>query len=113
YPGPAGNPLTLFRPGQQYYTSDIAVVAFPDKEVVDPGEIVDLTPLDKGGEIEWKVPEGDWIVRRYAMRDAQAYNRPPPVGGKGLESDKLDKDAVDAMFAGMVGRYIKESPQLV
>ncbi|TZF80595.1 hypothetical protein FW774_20250, partial [Pedobacter sp. BS3] len=100
------------RPGYDYYTSDITTVAFPDKKEVSPSEVIDLSKKIKAGKIEWTAPSGNWIIRRYAIRNALAYNRPAPIGGKGLECDKLDKDAVDAMFSSMVGRYIKDSPQL-
>ncbi len=104
--------FVLIRPGFEHFTSDISVVAFPDKKGIQPSEIVDLTKLEQDGKIVWQAPHGKWIVRRYAMRNALAYNRPAPKGGKGFECDKLDKDAVDAMFSSMVGRYIKESPKL-
>lgn len=103
---------TLQQPGLKYYTSDIAIVAFPDKTEVQSKEVIDLTLMQKDGKIMFNIPEGKWKIRRYAMRNALAYNRPAPIGGKGLECDKLDKDAVDAMFEGMVGRYLKDSPEL-
>ncbi|WP_343701038.1 glycosyl hydrolase [Chitinophaga sp.] len=106
------NTYTLLRPGFDYYTSDIAIVAFPDKTQVSPAEVIDLTRKVRQGKITWKAPAGNWVIRRYAMRNALAFNRPPPVGGKGLECDKLDKLAVNAMFDSMVGRFIRESPQL-
>ncbi|TZF82808.1 hypothetical protein FW774_15075 [Pedobacter sp. BS3] len=109
----ADNSFALEQPGDQYFTADIAVLAYPDKAVIKPGEIIDLTSLFKNGRLDWTVPAGTWKIRRYAMRNALAFNHPAPVGGKGLECDKLDKDAVDAMFEGMVGRYLKDSPQLV
>jgi len=102
----------LLRPGYQYYTSDIATVAFPDERIIDPNKIIDLTKMEKNGQIEWTAPLGNWIIRRYAIRNAMAFNRPAPVGGKGLECDKLDKTAVDHMFDGMVGRFLHDSPQL-
>lgn len=103
----------LAKPGAELFTADIGIVAYPDKPIVQPKEIIDLTPLLKNGRVAWNIPAGKWKIKRYAMINALAYNRPAPIGGKGLECDKLDKDAVDAMFAGMVGRYIKDSPQLV
>ncbi|WP_187774913.1 glycosyl hydrolase [Pedobacter sp. BS3] len=108
----ANNTYVLNQPGGQYYTTDIALVAFPDKAVVQPGEIIELTSKVNNGKLTWNVPPGSWKIRRYAMRNAQAFNRPAPIGGKGLECDKLDGDAVDAMFSSMVGRYLKDSPQL-
>jgi hypothetical protein len=107
------NSFLLDKPGGQFFTADIALVAYPVKAVIKPAEVIDLTKFIQNKKLTWKVPAGNWIVRRYAIRNAEAYNRPAPIGGKGLECDKLDVEAIDAMFEGMVGRYLKESPQLV
>jgi hypothetical protein len=107
------NKFVLDRPGGQYFTSDVSLVAYPVKSIIKPEEIIDLTKNLKNNQLTWRVPTGKWVIRRYAMRNALAYNRPAPIGGKGLECDKLDVDAIDAMFEGMVGRYLKDSPQLV
>ncbi|WP_316814366.1 glycosyl hydrolase [Pedobacter heparinus] len=107
-----GNRYVLERPGAQYFTSDVAVVAYPVKPVVKPEEVIDLTSKFVNGQLSLQLPLGKWKIKRFAMRNALAYNRPAPVGGKGLESDKLDKGAVDAMFSSMVGRYLRESPNL-
>ena len=94
------------------FTRDVAVVAFPRRAgELRPGEIVELTDRLKDGVVAWDVPAGDWTVRRYAMGNAGAYNRVPPDGGEGLECDKLSKPAVKAMFDGMVGRFLQDSPQ--
>lgn len=109
---PLANNYTLLRPGYEHFTNDIAIVAYPDQAKLDSNDIIDLTKKATGRKIDWKIPDGNWVIRRYAIRNALAYNRPAPRGGKGLECDKLDKDAVDAMFAGMVGKFIKNSPHL-
>ena len=108
----ADNGFELDQPGSQYFTADVAVLAYPDKAIVKPEEVIDLSTKFRNNQLTWNVPAGKWKIRRYAMRNALAYNRPAPIGGKGLECDKLDKDAVDAMFDGMVGRFLKESPEL-
>jgi len=107
------NSYSLPQPGADDYTADISTVAFPDKKEIALEEIVDLSNRANQGKIEWTVPPGKWIIRRYAIRNARAYNRPAPIGGKGFECDKLDKDAVDSMFNGMIGRYLQDSPALV
>ncbi len=106
------NTYNLNQPGGQHFTTDISTIAYPDKEIIKPEEVIELTGKLNKNELNWDVPSGNWKIRRYAMRNAMAFNRPAPIGGKGLECDKFDKDAVDAMFDGMVGRYLKESPQL-
>ncbi|MEI7503262.1 MAG: glycosyl hydrolase [Paludibacter sp.] len=106
------NQYTLDLPGFENFTNEIAVVAFPDKSIVNSSDIIELTKKVENARIKWIVPKGNWIIRRYAMRNALAYNRPAPDGGKGFECDKLDKAAVDSIFEGMVGRFLKNSPEL-
>ncbi|RZJ87468.1 MAG: hypothetical protein EOO20_16010, partial [Chryseobacterium sp.] len=108
-----GNKYILDRPGAQFFTGDVAVVAYPVKNNVQATEVIQLTKKFVNNNLTWTVPPGKWKIKRFAMRDAQAYTRPAPEGGRGLECDKLDKAAVDANFDAMVGRYLKESPQLV
>lgn len=110
--GTDSSKFSLPRPGREHFTSDITILAFPDKTEIPVSEVIDLSALKRNGAIVWKAPPGNWIVRRYAIRNALAYNRPAPKGGKGFECDKLDKDAVSAMFDSMVGRYLRESPAL-
>ena len=106
------NQYTLDLPGLENFTNEIAVVAFPEKPIVNSSDIIELTKHVENGRIKWIVPKGNWVIRRYAMRNALAYNRPAPDGGKGFECDKLDKAAVDSIFEGMVGRFLKNSPEL-
>lgn len=93
-------------------TSELGIYAYPGKSHVKRDEIVNLSPYIKNNMIRWKAPAGNWIIRRYAVCNANAYNRPAPNGGKGLECDKLSKVAVDSMFNGMVGRLLAQSPHL-
>lgn len=103
--------IILERPGYEHFTRDIAVVAFPAGSVIDPKKVVELKP-GPDGRFVWDIPEGNWTVRRYAIRNALAYNRPAPKGGHGLECDKLERSGVDSIWNGMVGRFIADSPHL-
>jgi len=111
--GPAaGSELPLPLPGPEF-TRDVAVVAFPSgRQRINPQQIVELTSRFDGTVLTWDAPAGDWTVRRYAMRNAKAFNRVAPAAGRGLECDKLSKPAVKAMFEGMVGRFIQDAPTL-
>lgn len=102
----------LALPGGEDFTKDIALLAYKETDTLDVKKIENLSEeLDKG-MVEVYLPPGKWIIRRYAMKNANAYNRVPPEEGKGLECDKLDKDAVLAMYNGYVGRFVSQSPQL-
>ena len=110
--GPLGE-FILPPPGGKDFTHDVAVVAYPKgKKELQPGEIIELTGRIKGDVLTWDVPEGQWTIRRIGLRNINAFNRVAPTGGIGLECDKLSREANKAMFDGMVGRFVKESPQL-
>lgn len=64
-------------------------------ETIDPDQIVDLTAkMDKDGRLQWDVPEGDWMIMRFAH---ESTGGPAKHGRKnlaGLECDKLSREAV-------------------
>lgn len=110
--GPKGE-LLLPLPGGNDFTQEVAVVAFPKgKSPLQAGDLIELTQNVRDGVLIWDVPPGEWTIRRIAMKNAKAYNRVAPVGGSGLECDKLSREANKIMFDGMVGQFIKDSPQL-
>ena len=68
----------------------------PEEEIVRFDEIIDLTDkLDKDGNLQWNVPEGNWTILRVGYQPTGRSNHPAPKGGKGLEVDKMSASAVD------------------
>lgn len=63
-------------------------------QAVDPGRVVDLTPLLKDGTVTWDVPEGEWTIMRFGLRNNGAVTRPAPFPGLGFECDKADTTAL-------------------
>jgi len=105
--------LSLPPPGGVDFANDVAVVAFPKgKKELQAGELVELTAHMPGRAFSWDLPQGEWTLCRFGMKNANAWNRVAPPGGRGLECDKLSREANQAMFDGMVGRFIKDSPRL-
>ena len=100
-------------PGGKDFIEDIALLAYKETDKLDIKDVIDFTGKLDHGEIETRLTTGKWIIRRYAMKNANAYNRVAPYGGRGLECDKLDKDAVLAMYNGFMGRFVRQSPELV
>jgi len=100
-------------PANKDFTQDIALIAWRETDKLDVGKMINLTDKIKHGLIEVNFQPGIWTIRRYSIRNANAYNRVAPQGGVGLECDKLDKDAVIAMYKGFVGRFVEQSPELV
>jgi hypothetical protein len=71
--------------------------------------IIDITGhLDADGRLAWTAPAGDWTILRVGHQPNGMKNHPAPLGGEGLECDKLSRDAVDAHWAGMMGRLIEK-----
>lgn len=72
-------------------------------------DIVDLTDkLDASGRLRWDAPAGTWTIVRIGHQPNGTLNHPAPAGGEGLDCDKLSREAVDAHWAGMLGRMIEK-----
>ena len=84
--------------GQQPATTEV-----PAEATVARGQIVDLTSkLAAHGKLAWEVPAGDWTILRLGHTPTGAVNSPAPEAGRGLEVDKLSREAFDAFWAGGV-----------
>jgi hypothetical protein len=106
------NDYKLPYPAGNDFTKDIAILAYRETDKLDVKEIVNMSDQISQDVVENVFQPGTWIIRRYAIKNANAYNRVAPQGGVGLECDKLDKDAVLAQYEGFVGRFVKQSPEL-
>lgn len=92
----------------------------PDSKLVDElaivhkKDIIDLTDkMSADGTLEWNIPSGKWTVLRIGHTANGTENRPAGKGGRGLECDKLSKNAVDAYWAGGVKPIINALGSLV
>ncbi len=75
---------------------------------------LDLTGrMDAGGRLTWDAPEGPWTVLRLGHTSTGKDNHPAPESGRGLECDKLNPEAVDAQFAGLMGKLVSDAGPLV
>ncbi|MGC8834032.1 MAG: glycosyl hydrolase [Armatimonadota bacterium] len=86
-----------------------------EKESIIPSDkVVDLTSkLGGGGKLIWDVPQGRWTVIRFGYTPTGAQNAPSPASGRGLECDKLSKEAVEFHFNSFIGKLIKDVGPLV
>lgn len=85
----------------------------PPDAIVQRGRILDLTSrLRADGTLDWEAPVGRWTILRVGHTSTGAMNAPAPATGRGLESDKLSKEATEAHFAGLMGKIIADSPAL-
>ncbi len=64
--------------------------------------------VEGDGMLDWTVPEGDWTILRIGYVPTGKDNHPAPPEGDGLEVDKLSRSALDAHWAGMMAKVIRE-----
>jgi hypothetical protein len=77
----------------------------PAYAVVLRSNLVDLTPkMDGSGRLIWDVPEGRWTIAHFGHVPVSTENHPPSEGGKGLECDKLSREAIEKHFEAFVGK---------
>ncbi len=80
------------------YPSDKTVEA---AAIIERSQIIDLTAkMSADGTLNWAVPAGQWTVLRFGHTPTGTENRPAGLGGKGLEVNKMSKQAIDAYWAG-------------
>ncbi len=86
----------------------------PPKEAVTPRDkILNLTDkLGADGKLAWDVPAGKWTILRVGHTTTGKDNHPAPMDGRGLECDKLSKEAADAHFNGLMQKLIDDNGPL-
>jgi hypothetical protein len=83
-------------------------------KVVPRDHIVNLTEkLGKDGRLVWDVPAGNWTLLRMGHTTTGKDNHPAPLEGRGLECDKLSKQAAEVHFNALMGKLITDNQPLV
>ena len=86
----------------------------PPSAIVKRSDIVDLTAsVGADGVLNWNAPAGEWTILRLGHTPNGQKNRPGPVGGRGLECDKMSRTAVDEFWEGGIAPIIEELGPLV
>ncbi|MCC6444876.1 MAG: hypothetical protein IT210_15640 [Armatimonadetes bacterium] len=87
----------------------------PDLSPTPPGlavprsGIVNLTGRMTGeGNLAWDVPAGEWVILRIGHTPTGAVNAPSPESGRGLECDKLSREALRAHWNGMMAAVLRD-----
>jgi hypothetical protein len=74
-------------------------------------KVIDLTDkMSADGTLQWDAPEGLWTVKRIAMITTGVQNAPAAQEGKGLETDKLNKEHIYAHFDAFIGEVLRRIP---
>ncbi len=100
--------------GASAYGQQPATAAVPAAAVVQRANIIDLSERSVAdGRLVWEVPAGDWTILRIGHTPTGAINSPAPEAGRGLEVDKLSREAFDAFWAGGVAPILSKLGPLV
>jgi len=85
----------------------------PEDRLVHREAIVDVSALMTAeGRLAWEVPAGRWTILRFGHTSTGKENHPAPEAGRGLECDKLSKQAAEVHFGGLMGKLIADAGPL-
>ena len=68
---------------------------------------VRVVPAGPDGQVEFKVPEGDWTLIRLGHTPTGKGNHPSPPAGYGPEIDKMSREAMDLHWSAMMDAVLK------
>ena len=68
--------------------------------------------VDDAGRTAWDVPEGTWTVLRLGHTTTGKENHPAPKAGRGLECDKLSREAAQVMYDGLMAKLVGDAGPL-
>lgn len=97
------------------YYKDITVLAFPETSdaVITKSSILDISKnRNANGQLVWEVPAGTWTIMRFGHTTTGKKNAPAPIGGEGLECDKMSKEAVEAFFESYPAKYLANASEI-
>lgn len=78
----------------------------PDSVVMRVG-ITDLTHrLGTDGRLTWNAPAGEWTILRIGYTPTGSHNAPATPEARGLEVDKLSREALEAFWNGMMATIL-------
>lgn len=80
----------------------------PAAAAIPRDKLVELTKsLKPDGRLTWDVPQGDWTILRVGRTPTGKENHPAPKPGRGLECDKLSREALDLHWAAGIEPILK------
>jgi hypothetical protein len=121
FPTPPGNYLIPHVSGKSAATKEeIPLRAqyppLPTESILRRGDLVNLTAAftnSTNRRLVWDVPAGKWTLLRLGHTTTGKDNHPAPIDGRGLECDKLSKEAAEVMFEGLMGKLIADNQKFV
>ena len=81
----------------------------PESLCVPMDKMINITDcLRKDGTLDWTVPDGRWTIIRMG-HTSTGYRNSTGGGGKGLECDKLNPEAVKLQFENWYGKILENA----
>ena len=100
------------RYGEPLFYKDIAVLAYPkieDNVIKNPSDIINLTGrMGEKGELNWEVPEGEWMISRFVCANTGKELVIPGVNSNGLIIDHFDPEPTRMHFQYMIDKLLEE-----
>ena len=117
FPTPAGNARIPEINGKAAFSPKHIPVAgsfrsVPSEQTIAHDRVRISACVESNGQFAWSVPSGKWTILRLGHTTTGKDNHPAPEAGRGLESDKLSKEATRVMFDGLMGKLIADSKPL-
>jgi hypothetical protein len=76
---------------------------------IDTSKMIDVSDkLEADGTLIWNVPEGNWTIMRFGLRNNGAVTRPAPMPGLGFEVDKFDTTDFNWHYEQYIGKLLKK-----
>ncbi|MBC7328007.1 hypothetical protein H5T87_07820 [bacterium] len=105
---PSWDIKAVFRDAYQPLSMPAHYSELPEIRVIPLAQIHDISSqLNPQGKLVWNVPDGKWDIIRFGYTPTGAQNAPSPLSGRGLECDKLSKEAVEFHFNSFVKKLIE------
>ncbi|MGQ9881806.1 MAG: glycosyl hydrolase [Armatimonadota bacterium] len=88
----------------------VAEASAPTESIIPRESVLNLTSqMDAEGRLTWGVPEGEWTILRIGYTPTGKDNHPATPEGRGLEVDKLSREALDAFWNdGMMATVLRD-----
>ena len=81
----------------------------PDSLCIPQNKVIDITThLDKQGHLDWQAPPGHWTILRIG-HTSTGHTNATGGGGKGLECDKFNPEAITLQFNSWFGEATKQA----
>lgn len=88
----------------------VAEASASTESIIPRESVLNLTSqMDAEGRLTWDVPEGEWTILRIGYTPTGKDNHPATPDGRGLEVDKLSREALDAFWNdGMMATVLRD-----